>query len=413
VYVPSMQLPQFVATLQRLPPSARLTLVTGQEDVGVPREAWRLSPSYLAHGSLRDLPAARKVADVGHIATALERVLLDPRIVHWFAQNYDLTGHSPALGRSPITCDSPLAAKVSPLPLGLDFHTRGEKAKDGAVSACTQERQLRAIRAKLPPFRSRPLRLLAPFSCPALALHPDRIAACRSLGAGPSNRSGGVLMRLPRVNRHNFWHAIGDAAFVAAPQGQGLDTHRLWEVLLMGSVPVVVSSPLDRLYRPLPVLILPSWQAAAGLTEAKLAAWREEHIFRRFGAAPFSNPSVRAMLTTDWWVALIRDAHHRALGEHHLVLHHNPPAALPFACGPAASHHQDIPTSTHRSTVGSGRALWPAPSMCDKMPSSRGQQSRAQQRLTPPRRIVGGAHRSTPPRKIVGGGPRSTLIKQG
>ena len=67
-----------------------------------------------------------------------------------------------------------------------------------------------------------------------------------------------------------FLQLLGVVAFVAAPWGHGLDTHRFWEAgfgvkgrnvktrklwhrwhqaLMMGSVPVVLSSPLDVLYK--------------------------------------------------------------------------------------------------------------------------------------------------------------------
>lgn len=64
-----------------------------------------------------------------------------------------------------------------------------------------------------------------------------------------------------------FLQLLGLVAFVAAPWGHGLDTHRFWEAtstsqkgskrlwrqaLMMGSVPVVLSSPLDVLYKQRP-----------------------------------------------------------------------------------------------------------------------------------------------------------------
>ncbi|CAK9049128.1 unnamed protein product [Durusdinium trenchii] len=48
-----------------------------------------------------------------------------------------------------------------------------------------------------------------------------------------------------------FLQLLGLVSFVAAPWGHGLDTHRVWEALMMGSVPVVLSSPLDVLYEQL------------------------------------------------------------------------------------------------------------------------------------------------------------------
>jgi hypothetical protein len=48
--------------------------------------------------------------------------------------------------------------------------------------------------------------------------------------------------------------------FVLSPLGNGLDTHRTWEALLMGAIPIVETSAMDPLFEGLPVLILNSWQ---------------------------------------------------------------------------------------------------------------------------------------------------------
>ena len=43
------------------------------------------------------------------------------------------------------------------------------------------------------------------------------------------------------------------------PRGAGEDTHRLWEALYLGSIPVVVRSALSPLYDDLPVIQLDAW----------------------------------------------------------------------------------------------------------------------------------------------------------
>jgi|EP01049_Picozoa_sp_SAG25_P001149 hypothetical protein len=47
--------------------------------------------------------------------------------------------------------------------------------------------------------------------------------------------------------------------FVISPHGHGLDCHRTWQVLLLGSFPVVMTSSLDSVYDGLPVVILQQW----------------------------------------------------------------------------------------------------------------------------------------------------------
>jgi len=48
--------------------------------------------------------------------------------------------------------------------------------------------------------------------------------------------------------------------FVICPEGNGVDTHRLWETLYMGGVPVVKKNDyLNLILRDLPVIVLSSW----------------------------------------------------------------------------------------------------------------------------------------------------------
>ncbi|MFY0606652.1 MAG: hypothetical protein JXR10_08050 [Cyclobacteriaceae bacterium] len=48
--------------------------------------------------------------------------------------------------------------------------------------------------------------------------------------------------------------------FVIAPPGEALDTFRLWEALYLGAIPIVTSTPLDPMYRELPVWIVEDWE---------------------------------------------------------------------------------------------------------------------------------------------------------
>jgi len=47
--------------------------------------------------------------------------------------------------------------------------------------------------------------------------------------------------------------------FLAAPRGNGVDSHRFWEALLLGVIPIVKSSVLDDLYSNLPTVIVDDW----------------------------------------------------------------------------------------------------------------------------------------------------------
>lgn len=103
-----------------------------------------------------------------------------------------------------------------------------------------------------------------------------------------------------------WYAAVLDHKMVISLTGHGLDTHRTWEILTLGRVPVVESSLLDPLYEGLPVLILNSWsdlarpdeidrryaQIAAGIAAGKYSSnrvWLTYYICEIFNAARRGN----------------------------------------------------------------------------------------------------------------------------
>ena len=96
--------------------------------------------------------------------------------------------------------------------------------------------------------------------------------------------------------------------------GHGSDSYRFWEILAMGSVPVVASSSLDRLYKQFPVVILQNWSVLTTVTNADLAAWRADiqERFPKFAAGRKSS-EVDEKMALSFWVGLIRDTHAAAL----------------------------------------------------------------------------------------------------
>lgn len=60
-----------------------------------------------------------------------------------------------------------------------------------------------------------------------------------------------------RLSAH--YERISRFKWTVCPRGAGQDTHRLWEALYLGSIPVVLKSPISTLYAGLPVIELNSW----------------------------------------------------------------------------------------------------------------------------------------------------------
>ena len=44
--------------------------------------------------------------------------------------------------------------------------------------------------------------------------------------------------------------------FCISPPGAGIDVHRTWESLMVGTIPICISSPLDYIYKDLPVVLV-------------------------------------------------------------------------------------------------------------------------------------------------------------
>ncbi len=81
------------------------------------------------------------------------------------------------------------------------------------------------------------------------------------------NAYGDRSTRLTADSTEEWYAAVADHKMTASPTGHGLDTHRTWEILTLGRVPVVESSLLDPLFEGLPVLVLHSWAELADPAE--------------------------------------------------------------------------------------------------------------------------------------------------
>jgi hypothetical protein len=60
--------------------------------------------------------------------------------------------------------------------------------------------------------------------------------------------------------RTNFLRDIKAHSFVVCPRGNGLDTHRLWETLYMGSIPIVKKDIGYAEFEDLPICFVNEWE---------------------------------------------------------------------------------------------------------------------------------------------------------
>jgi hypothetical protein len=252
VWVRSTALPEFAAEV--LPEiRARFALVTGDEDCSMPSDFDR------AH-----------------------EVLANEHVACWFTQNFD---------------GSDASGRIFPLPIGIDFHTISNRRKWGHPLATPQEQEeeLEALRAAMPPSSDRLLRVHADFH---LNSHARAVSGETRDSVEASLRKNPCVEFLPhKIPRLELWREKTRYAFVVSPHGNGLDCHRTWESLVLGNIVIVKRSPLDALYRGLPVAIVDRWEE---ITQANLQRWHARY------AGAFIEPEVQQRLTNRFWIERIR-----------------------------------------------------------------------------------------------------------
>jgi hypothetical protein len=84
--------------------------------------------------------------------------------------------------------------------------------------------------------------------------------------------------------------------FCLSPPGRGIDTHRTWESLMVGTIPIVQNTTLDYLYDNLPVLIINHWS----IITPEFLEKKYEEIMSKKDTYDFSR------LYTTFWINKIR-----------------------------------------------------------------------------------------------------------
>jgi hypothetical protein len=100
---------------------------------------------------------------------------------------------------------------------------------------------------------------------------------------------------LPSGNK-GFLQNLLTHRFVLCPPGNGVDTHRMWESLAAGAIPVVLRSHAMEPFKELPILFVDRYE------EVSLALLEE--TARRISPAALDEP----MLQSEYWVEQIQEA---------------------------------------------------------------------------------------------------------
>jgi hypothetical protein len=211
---------------------------------------------------------------------AFRAFIEDPRIIHWFSQNA-ATAHP----------------KLTPIPIGMCYHciVRGGTWRHGEVSPLDYEATLKGIAAAAPAVAERELKCYANFHFQMWTkFGADRKDAISEIPAEC------IYYEPARIDTYDTWRAQVKYNFVVSPHGGGYDCHRTWEALALGLIPIVRTSPMDRLFEGLPVVIVQRW---SDITPAFLQE-QFEIVQRRMAAGEYD----MRRITLDYWMERIQAA---------------------------------------------------------------------------------------------------------
>jgi hypothetical protein len=212
LYICSTALPLFAVFVSNIP--YNFVLVTGDADESVPTELFTQEKFI--------------------------QFINNPKLIHWFSQNCNL-----------------FHEKITPIPIGLDYHTLTQEQPYilGPIGTpLQQEKQLLEIKRQAKPFYQRKPLCYSNFHFFMTSKFGyDRVQAKQDI---PEEL---VFYEPEKQPRFQTWKNQSEYAFVISPLGHGMDCHRTWEALALGCIPIVKTSLLDRLYEHLPVLIVHNW----------------------------------------------------------------------------------------------------------------------------------------------------------
>ena len=161
--------------------------------------------------------------------TEAQTKLIDEKILHWFAQNVDVSH-----------------PKITPIPIGLE----NARYAHAGRTALFDRARARLTRSPKP----RNGRILAAFS-----VRTNRAVRAPILESLRSNSLVDVFDGWMRQSE--YVEKLSGYSFVASPPGNGIDCHRTWEALYLGTVPIVQPSVCMGYFKSLgmPILATENW----------------------------------------------------------------------------------------------------------------------------------------------------------
>lgn len=181
--------------------------------------------------------------------------------------------------------------KIKQIPLGLDYHTiynnplHKWRLNNEGILPIEQERILVNIKQQSTDISKRINKIFVNF------VLNDRFGQRQDcLKQIPKNL---LSIHNDNLKRTETWKLTSRFAFVLSPYGNGMDCHRTWEAIILGSIPIIKSKEFKLMFEDLPVLNVENW---TDINQKLLDDTIEKFKYRTFNYDK---------LTLDYWKKII------------------------------------------------------------------------------------------------------------
>lgn len=212
LFISSAAMPHFCFMIDQIP--NRFILVTGDSNRHCPYQLFHSFDDY-------------------------NRFINHPKLIRWYSQNAERMHH-----------------KLSHIPVGLNYHTLSQGNPywcKTQMSPVIQDAAILRIKHMYGHFSERIIKCYANFQF-------DMEHSSESQNAFNNLPKDITVVQSIPLAQMDAFKAQSVYAFVISPQYIGIDYYRTWEILALGSIPVIKHTCIDPLFRDLPVLFVNDWK---------------------------------------------------------------------------------------------------------------------------------------------------------
>lgn len=169
------------------------------------------------------------------------KLMNNPYLIRWCSQNNNIQN----------------GIKIKQIPLGLDYHTiynnPSHKWKSNGEGSLPIEQEAILLRVKQQSseLSKRINKIYVNF------LPNDRFGQRKECLRQINPKL--LSVRNDNLKRTDTWTLTTKFAFVLSPYGNGMDCHRTWEAIILGSIPIIKSNEFKVMFEDLPVLNVDKW----------------------------------------------------------------------------------------------------------------------------------------------------------